>query len=278
MLSSLAEVLAQQAVAAQEEYDLSPEVQLAQALTRWLLGQAVLTEAMEVTLHLLLRRQAEVEVEKPFQTPKRTGLLAVRVVAELHTMGMGAGGSGISGQGSDGAWGWDGHPFFNGAGGGAGGSPSSRCVGGVGVDVSSLFGVGVGDFGWVGGGGAGSENQGGTLYSGGQGGGGQGRDNSGTAGINGTGGGGGGSGDSGIYNAGGSGIVIIRYALATAVRNLYIGSTPVTDLYIGSTPINELYLGSTLIWSRGPVQTDLNLVAGTDTILAGSDTIFVSNA
>jgi hypothetical protein len=108
--------------------------------------------------------------------------------------GCGGGGAGSLGRNSDGMIGGD---------------------GGVGIDVSGLFGTGVGDSGWVGGGGGGAANAHyWNVYGrGGQGGGGHGgnQSNHGQSGTANTGGGGGGNRDDCTCNAGGSGVFIVRY-------------------------------------------------------------------
>ena len=105
-----------------------------------------------------------------------------------------------------------------GGGAGANGSNNSSTVagnGGIGADVSTLFGTTVGVGGYFGGGGGGGAKSGRTPGTGGTGGGANG--GQGTAVRNGaanTGGGAGGSGGANDGNAGGSGIVIIRYPVA----------------------------------------------------------------
>ena len=121
---------------------------------------------------------------------------------------------------------------YSGGGGGAGNiggtgvyATNTVAVGGIGVNLSTIFGATVGDTGWFGGGGGGQSY--GTTISGGAGGtggGGKGATWSpnapnGVNGIDNTGGGGGGGGVLSNYSAngfggnGGSGIVIIRYRL-----------------------------------------------------------------
>jgi hypothetical protein len=85
-------------------------------------------------------------------------------------------------------------------------------AGGVGVDLSSIFGTGVGATGFFGGGGGGMTSgvgTGGGGGSGGGGGGGTGASSTGTSGTGSTGGGGGGGSITG--GSGGSGVVVIRY-------------------------------------------------------------------
>lgn len=122
----------------------------------------------------------------------------------------GAGGAGVSGQGYAGGAG-GGAPYPNdssGAGGGAGGvggsgtSSGNAGNGGTGI-TSSITGYALG---YAGGGGANGRNSQGLA---GYGGGGAGGSNNGTPGALGTGGGGGGGASYG--EAGGSGVVIIRY-------------------------------------------------------------------
>jgi hypothetical protein len=151
-------------------------------------------------------------------------------------------GTGIEGQGSAGA---DGVSNGNAGGGGGGaGAPGlaprgdTSGAGGVGRDLSALFGTAHGDEGWFGGGGGGGDEVAGdpgylAPASGSRGGGGLGgkytANNSETfraptKGVDGTGGGGGGSGDSRTSlaastgslfqsQAGGTGIVLIRYPI-----------------------------------------------------------------
>lgn len=146
--------------------------------------------------------------------------------------GGGAGQSGITGgsatqpgtNGSvifdDGCDGGGSDPNNGSGGGGAndpganGGPDGSLCNGGIGVEVEEYFGISVGDFGWVCGGGAGGNNETGEDNYGGSGGGGAspGTDNP-EDGVATSGGGGGGrsctSGCSG-FGAGGSGTVVIK--------------------------------------------------------------------
>ncbi len=105
--------------------------------------------------------------------------------------------------------------------GGVGGSPSGQNTanGGIGKDYSSIFGTGVGDLGWFAGGGSGGHYSGTTTLSllgqGGRGGGGGGGHTSLDAGDGqaNTGGGGGGADRNDHSGSGGSGVVIIRYAI-----------------------------------------------------------------
>ncbi len=108
-----------------------------------------------------------------------------------------------------------------GGGGGAGGVGGNGTfggnagAGGVGVDMSSYFGISVGDSGWFAGGGGGAPYSTHSGGAGGKGGGGDGgTQTAGEAGQANTGGGGGGGSQWGhVGGAGGSGIVIIRYAI-----------------------------------------------------------------
>ena len=129
------------------------------------------------------------------------------------------GGAGTAGQGFKGGNGTmpGGLDRTGGGGGGAGGegqasvSASRAGDGGVGRNMSSIFGTTVGQSGWFAGGGAGGVHYG-TGGTGGTGGGGS--EN--VEGTNGTGGGGGAArSGSGAGRRGGSGIVIIRYRCST---------------------------------------------------------------
>jgi hypothetical protein len=130
----------------------------------------------------------------------------------------GIGGAGTAGQGYGGGNSSTGSPFSAGGGGGAGAvgqtAPGSSTggAGGAGVSISALAtatGTGVSNF-YAGGGGGGGSSAG----AGGSGGGGAGSSGSiGTAGTINTGGGGGGQLGEGYSAKGGSGIVIIRYAV-----------------------------------------------------------------
>lgn len=130
-----------------------------------------------------------------------------------------AGGAGTSGQGNAGGLGKGGtvQEVSGGGGGGAGavgsaGSANTGGNGGAGVNTYStwLNTTGTGVSGFIAGGGGGSGNT--TAGTGGSGGGGAGAINAATAGTANTGGGGGGS-YNGPAAAGGSGIVIVRYAV-----------------------------------------------------------------
>jgi hypothetical protein len=131
---------------------------------------------------------------------------------------IGIGGPGTAGQGYAGGNSSGGSPFSAGGGGGAGAvgqtAPGSSTggAGGAGVSISALAtatGTGVSNF-YAGGGGGGGSSAG----AGGSGGGGAGSSGSiGTAGTINTGGGGGGQLGEGYSAKGGSGIVIIRYAV-----------------------------------------------------------------
>jgi hypothetical protein len=130
----------------------------------------------------------------------------------------GIGGAGTAGQGYGGGNSSTGAPFSAGGGGGAGQAgqtapgSSTGGYGGAGVAISALAtatGTGVSNYYAGGGGGGGS-----TAGAGGAGGGGNGSSGSiGTAGRANTGGGGGGQLGEGYSAKGGSGIIIIRYAM-----------------------------------------------------------------
>lgn len=137
------------------------------------------------------------------------------------TGGNGAGGSATSGQGY--AGGQSAANYSGGGGGGAGGAGSNATgqndggTGGVGISTFSswAYATQTGDRGYFAGGGAGMNGEGSNgVKSGGLGGGGNGSNynTNGTDGTVNTGGGGGGSQSTGT--SGGSGIVIIRYAMA----------------------------------------------------------------
>ncbi len=139
------------------------------------------------------------------------------------------GGAGTAGQGNAGGAGGDDNNGNRQSGGGGGGAGAAGAVGtdnaagngGVGSNFSAIFGTGVGASGWFAGGGGGGKRNNQTVGSGGQGGGGSGANADGpaTAGVANTGGGGGGGGNTGggTYpgQAGGSGIVIVRYIAPT---------------------------------------------------------------
>jgi hypothetical protein len=127
-----------------------------------------------------------------------------------------SGGAGTTGQGFKGGDGTvPGGSDRTGGGGGGAGGPGQNSVsstragnGGVGRNMSLIFGTSVGQAGWFAGGGGGGVHSG-TGGTGGQGGGGS--EN--VAGVNGTGGGGGGGRSPNNGLKGGSGIVIIRYKI-----------------------------------------------------------------
>jgi alpha-tubulin suppressor-like RCC1 family protein len=129
-----------------------------------------------------------------------------------------AGGSGTANQGNAGGNGNSSHR--SGGGGGAGGVGGANAGdGGIGIDVSNIFGQYVGDDGWFAGGGGGGYNNDESLAgSGGKGGGGNGTGRTIRRGFDGkphTGGGGGGNANYNLGGAfGGSGVIIIRYAIA----------------------------------------------------------------
>ena len=128
------------------------------------------------------------------------------------------GGSGTANQGNNGGNGNSSHQ--SGGGGGAGGVGGANAGdGGIGIDVSNIFGQYVGDDGWFAGGGGGGYNNDESLAgSGGKGGGGNGTGRTIRRGFDGkphTGGGGGGNANYNLGGAfGGSGVIIIRYAIA----------------------------------------------------------------
>ena len=135
-------------------------------------------------------------------------------------------GTGTSGQGNNGYRGTDGGTYLNGGGGGAG-AASTGSEGGVGSSAYSTWGAAtltgqlVSSTRYFAGGGGGGSNVGGaTTYAGGYGGGGAGTGgdvgNSSNSGTANTGGGAGGTGATNPINgpaSGGSGIVIVRYAV-----------------------------------------------------------------
>ena len=129
-----------------------------------------------------------------------------------------AGGSGTANQGNNGGNGNS--SYRSGGGGGAGGvGGANGGDGGIGIDLSNIFGQYVGDDGWFAGGGGGGYNNDESLAgSGGKGGGGNGTGRTIRRGFDGkphTGGGGGGNANYNLGGAfGGSGVIIIRYAIA----------------------------------------------------------------
>jgi hypothetical protein len=133
-----------------------------------------------------------------------------------------SGGAGTSGQGFKGGDGTvpGGAERTGGGGGGAGAagqnsvSQSRAGDGGIGRNMSLIFGTSVGQSGWFAGGGGGGVHSG-TGGTGGQGGGGS--EN--VAGVNGTGGGGGGGRSPNNGLRGGSGIVLIRYRISSVAIN-----------------------------------------------------------
>ena len=154
------------------------------------------------------------------------------------------GGAGTTGQGFKGGNGTipGGTERTGGGGGGAGGegqasvSSSRAGDGGIGRNMSSIFGTSVGHAGWFAGGGGGGVHSG-TGGTGGNGGGGS-EDIQGT---NGTGGGGGAGRSPNNGKRGGSGIVIIRYL--TSTKNVGIGiANPTSKLHLYDNTINETKL------------------------------------
>ena len=135
--------------------------------------------------------------------------------------GVGNTGTGTAGQGNNGGTGSNSAPNYGGGGGGGAGavggngSSTSRGNGGIGLNTYSSWAsaTSTGDSGYYAGGGGGGSYQGGTGGNGGTGGGGAGSQTTGTAAITNTGGGGGSSGSGYSAGNGGSGIVIIRYAV-----------------------------------------------------------------
>jgi hypothetical protein len=134
--------------------------------------------------------------------------------------GSGAGGLGTAGQGNDGGSGGSNKGGGGGGAGAAGTSGGSGAAGGAGVNTYSswLSATSLGVSGYIAGGGGGEAWYGGTGGAGGAGGGGTGGGNGNpttgqTNGVVNTGGGAGGSDFANNKKTGGSGIVIIRYAL-----------------------------------------------------------------
>jgi hypothetical protein len=130
------------------------------------------------------------------------------------------GSAGTAGQGFSGGRGFQGANSGGGGGGGAGGSGSDGLNGIAGAGGPGLnFNIS-GASNWYAGGGGGSTEQTSVYAIGGIGGGGQAGNGNGSAGTASTGGGGGG-GSRGVYSggAGGSGIVIIRYTVASDTTN-----------------------------------------------------------
>jgi hypothetical protein len=95
---------------------------------------------------------------------------------------------------------------------------NNPCNGGAGIDISGFYGdTNIGDNGYVGGGGGGVNQAGYPTPLGGVGGGGQGtiyNQTTSLPGMSNTGGGGGGGGLLNAGGTGGSGIIIVRYAIA----------------------------------------------------------------
>ena len=153
-----------------------------------------------------------------------------------------AGDSGTYGFGNDGSLGIGSPGYDTGAGGGAGGigtnaTQGASGAGGAGKDMSATFGTALGVSGLFAGGGGGgyTSDGGGTAGAGGSGGGGAGATSdsgTATAGTANTGGGGGGTRGvaPGFSGAGGSGIVLVRYAddEFVAIADLTLQSTDVT--------------------------------------------------
>ena len=173
------------------------------------------------------------------------------------------GGAGTLGQGFKGGNGTipGGYTRTGGGGGGAGGegqasiSTTRAGDGGIGRNMSSIFGTSVGQSGWFAGGGGGGVH-GGTGGMGGLGGGG----NENVDGVNGTGGGGGAGRSPNVGRKGGSGTVIIRYRLPSQqtsgiqLKDLNNNMNDSPDLYVSKnitnnikTSMNDyLYYSSTL--------------------------------
>jgi hypothetical protein len=161
-----------------------------------------------------------------------------------------AGDSGTYGFGGDGDYGWNNAPtwneYFPGGGGGAGGvaprpDTNNAGNGGAGKDYSATFGTAVGDSGWFASGGGGGFGAGttatvyGVASAGGGANGSNNEDVGAPSGTANTGGGGGGGGNSATSNrkysgAGGSGIILVRWADSqfVSVADLALQSTDVT--------------------------------------------------
>ena len=183
----------------------------------------------------------------------------------------GTGGTGTSGQGNDGGGGRVGYTSGNdggsGGGGGAGGPGTDGTYraggdGGIGLYVG-VFGETYGDDGWFGGGGAGfGDGRNGTATPGtpGKGGGGEADDgvigtDTHTVGLPHTGGGAGGGGPGGtVGRDGGSGIVLVRYIVDTAVIT---NEETLAFLYAGSG------METTYTWdAEGVTYADILVVGG----------------
>ena len=159
------------------------------------------------------------------------------------------GGAGTLGQGFKGGNGTipGGYTRTGGGGGGAGGegqasvSTTRAGDGGIGRNMSSIFGTSVGQSGWFAGGGGGGVHSG-TGGMGGLGGGG----NENVDGINGTGGGGGAGRSPNVGRKGGTGTVIIRYRLpsqrtsAIPLKDLNNNMNDAENLYVSNNITNNI--------------------------------------
>ena len=168
-----------------------------------------------------------------------------------------SGDSGTYGFGGDGDYGWNNAPtwneYFPGGGGGAGGNaprPDTNNAGngGAGKDYSSIFGTSHGDSGWFASGGGGGFGAGttstkyGVASSGGGANGSNNEDVGAPSATANTGGGGGGGGNSAVSNrkysgAGGSGVILVRYATSQflTIGDLVLQSTDTTASTEAST-------------------------------------------
>lgn len=164
----------------------------------------------------------------------------------------GSAGTGISGQGNNGGLASTVSPYPNGGGGGAGAvggtytAPSTAGNGGAGLS-SSISGAEVG---YAGGGGGCPYYEGtaGTASHGG----GAGGANGGVAGVKNTGGGGGASGVGYTGGNGGSGIVIVRYQVATSnVVSLSISSNGISQTSASGA---NVFMGKVGIGTNNPVE------------------------
>jgi hypothetical protein len=160
------------------------------------------------------------------------------------------GGSGIAGQGNSGGAGFTGATsaiIAAGGGGGAGGAGqnASSGKGGDGGPGITIWGRSVGGGGGGTSGGAGTY-QGVATHGGGN----AAKGANGTAGTVNTGGGGGSAQGSGtLGGSGGSGIVVIRYALAaTPTNRIYKGSKSRSQIYLGSKSDAQIYKGTTALF------------------------------
>jgi len=159
------------------------------------------------------------------------------------------GGAGTLGQGFKGGNGTipGGYTRTGGGGGGAGGegqasiSTTRAGDGGIGRNMSSIFGTSVGQSGWFAGGGGGGVHSG-TGGMGGSGGGG----NENVDGVNGTGGGGGAGRSPNVGRKGGSGTVIIRYRLQSQqtsgiqLKDLNDNMNDAENMYVSNNITNNI--------------------------------------